>query len=251
MFVAFFGGFRAARVDANQLGPVAFGQLNIAPKMQVAGNRIAAPDQNQIGVGKKLDPHADFAAKSLGQAFGSGRRTNGAIQLRRAELVEKPRGHALALHRTHGAAIAVRLNRFSGIRRAGGNGFKPRSDIAQSAFPAHPLELPRTLRAAAFKRVQQPLRVVNALGIARHFGAQHAAGLRMRGVALHLQGDAVFNDGDQGAGVRAVVRAGTQHLGGVANLQIFLHGKQSSVHGVMEFTQERGSMYCELTGACG
>ena len=48
MLIAFFCGFTAPGVNANDLGTVAFGRLHMAPEMQVAGNRIAAPDDDQF-----------------------------------------------------------------------------------------------------------------------------------------------------------------------------------------------------------
>ena len=48
VLMAFLGGLALAGVDANQLGAVAFGSLHMAPEMQVAGNRIAAPDDDQL-----------------------------------------------------------------------------------------------------------------------------------------------------------------------------------------------------------
>ena len=79
VLMALFGGLRAPWIDANELGPVAFGNLHIAPKMQVAGNRIAAPNQNQIRLCKKLNTHAHFATKGLRQPFSPGGSTNGAV----------------------------------------------------------------------------------------------------------------------------------------------------------------------------
>ena len=48
MLMALVGGFALAWVNANQLGALALGLIGIAPEMQVAGNRVAAPDQNQL-----------------------------------------------------------------------------------------------------------------------------------------------------------------------------------------------------------
>jgi hypothetical protein len=107
MFVAFVGRFCAARVDANELGAVALGQLGITPEMQVAANRIAAPDQNELGMRKLLDPHADLAAQGVRQPGTASSGANGAVQQRGPQRVEKPRGHAVSLHQPHGACVAV------------------------------------------------------------------------------------------------------------------------------------------------
>ena len=158
-----------------------------------------------------LHPHAHLAAQRVRQPFTAGRRADGAVQQGRPQPVEKPPGHALALHQAHGARVAVGLDGLGGIGAVFRDGRQTRSDVAQGDFPTHPLELASAFGARAFEGMQNPLRVVGALGIARHLGAQRAAGVRVIGVALHLDGDAVLHRGDQGTGVRAVVRAGPQH----------------------------------------
>ena len=60
--MAFFSGFALAWVNANQLGAITFGLLGVTPKMQVTAYRVAAPNNDEPGFGKKLDPHADLAA---------------------------------------------------------------------------------------------------------------------------------------------------------------------------------------------
>ena len=64
--------------------------------------------------------------------------------------------------------------------------------------------------------MQDALGVVGALGVARDLGAQGAIGVRVGGIALDLDGDAIRHRGQHGAGVRAVVRAGTQDLVGLS-----------------------------------
>ena len=80
MHMAFFCGFAVAWVNANQFGTVAFGVLRAAPKVHIAGDRIAAPNHNQLGLREELGLHAKFAAQRVHQAFATGRSTNGAIQ---------------------------------------------------------------------------------------------------------------------------------------------------------------------------
>ena len=88
-------------------------------------------------------------------------------------------------------------------------------DGVQSLVPADALELTAALGADAFHGMQQTVRVVSALGVARHLGAEHAVGHGMVRVALHFGGHTVLHGGDQRAGVGAVVRAGAQDGGGV------------------------------------
>ena len=89
MLVAFVGGFRAARIDADQLGAIALGLLGQAPEVQIAADRVAAPDQDQPALGKVFDLHTHLAAQGVRQAFGAGRGADGAVKLAGAELLEK------------------------------------------------------------------------------------------------------------------------------------------------------------------
>ena len=48
MVMAFFCGLAFARIDANEFCAVTLGLLGIAPEVQVAGNRVAAPDDDEF-----------------------------------------------------------------------------------------------------------------------------------------------------------------------------------------------------------
>ena len=130
VFVAFVGGFGLARVDAHQLRAGAFGGLRMAPEMQVAADRIAAPDQDQLGLCEKLDPHADLAAERVDHRLAARGRADGAVEQRRAQLVKEAAVHRLALHQTHGPGVAVRQDRFR-VR----NGFEAGSNVVERRVP--------------------------------------------------------------------------------------------------------------------
>ena len=49
------------------LAPAPLGLLRQPPEVQVAGDRVAAPDQDQPRFGEELDLHADLAAQRLDQ----------------------------------------------------------------------------------------------------------------------------------------------------------------------------------------
>jgi hypothetical protein len=213
VLVALVGGLGAARVDAHQLRAGALGGLRVAPEMQVAADRVAAPDQDQPRLGEVLDAHADLAAEGHRQAFGAGRGADGAIELRGAQPVEETPVHRLALHQAHGAGIAVGQDGL-GASRARRHDAQARGDVVERLVPAHGLEAALALGADAAQRLQQALRVRAALQVARHLGAQHAPGVRMRRVALQARGDAVLHRRHERAGVGAVVRTGAEHGGG-------------------------------------
>ena len=207
--VAFVGGFGAAGVDAHQPCAVALGLLGMPPEVQVAADGIAAPDDDELAVRKLLHPRAQLAAQRLHQGLGPGAGADGAIQQAGPQAVEEAGGNALALHLAHRARIAVGQDGAGVVR---GNGLQPGGDVGQRLVPAHGHELARAalaFGADALHGLQQPLGVVGALGIARHLGAQHTAGGGVVGVALHLDGHAVLHGGDEGAGIGAIVRAGT------------------------------------------
>ncbi len=85
--VALLGRFAAPRVDAPQPGAVALGLLREGPEVQVRGDRVAAPDDDQLALGVVLEVHADLAAVGGGQRLAAGARADGAVEQRRAELV--------------------------------------------------------------------------------------------------------------------------------------------------------------------
>ena len=58
VFVAFLSGLSAPGIDANDFGAIAFRSLHMAPEVQVAGNGVTTPDQDQFGLSKELYPHA-------------------------------------------------------------------------------------------------------------------------------------------------------------------------------------------------
>ena len=80
VFVAFFGRFAFARVDAHQARTVALGLLRDAPEVQIAAYRVAAPNEDQFGLGKVLHFHAQLAAEGVSQALGTGGGADGAVQ---------------------------------------------------------------------------------------------------------------------------------------------------------------------------
>ena len=71
MLVAFVSGFGFAWVNANKFGTVALGLLCVAPKMQIAGDAVATPNDDKFALRKKLYLHANFAAQGLHQAFST------------------------------------------------------------------------------------------------------------------------------------------------------------------------------------
>ena len=112
--------------------------------MNVAGDGIAAPNDDQFGFGKEFRLHAELAAQGVNQALAASRCANGAVQQGSAYLVKKARCHRFTLHPAHGAAVAVGQDRF---RVVGCNGFELGSYVLNGFFPAYFHKLPRPLGA--------------------------------------------------------------------------------------------------------
>ena len=209
VLVALLGRQRAVWVDRDQLRAAPLGFLRARPEMQVRGDRIAAPDDDQLRILELFEVGADGGADGVLVAGGAGHRADGAVEQRGAEVVEEARRHRLALHQSHGAAIAVRQDR---LRRAAGDIAQLIGDLAKRFVPADALELALAFFADAAHRMQQAFRMVGAFGVARDLGAQHAGGGRMVGIAFDFGGDAVLDGDQQRAGIGAVMRAGRAHL---------------------------------------
>ena len=120
MQVAFIGGFAAARVYAHQTCTMAFGLLRDAPEMDVAGDGVAAPDDDQFGFSEETHLHAELAAQRVVERIATGIRANGAVEFGCAQQIEKTHGDGLALHQTHGACVAVGQQLFGAV---GDDGF--------------------------------------------------------------------------------------------------------------------------------
>ena len=226
VLVALLGRLGAARVDAHQLRAGALGLLREGPEVQAAGDRVAAPDQNQLAVDELLHAHAQLAAVGGGQRLAAGVGADGAVQQAGAQAVEEARRHAVALHQAHGAGVAVGQDGLGLPRR---DGRQPRGDGGQRLVPADGLEAALALAAHALQRREQALRAVGALGVAADLGAQHAVRGRVVGVAGHADhalGTRRAGHRDaQRAGVGAVVRAHALHgAGGLAGDRGRVHG---------------------------
>src|SRR5262249_49626581 len=91
---------------------------------------------------------------------------------------------AVALQNAHVAARMIGPDRC----RAGalGDGAEAFGDFCERRIPGHTLELPAAFGPAPPLRGEQALRVLDALAVARHFGAHHTLGI---GVGLRA-GDA-------------------------------------------------------------
>ncbi len=209
--MAFLGRQRAVRVNRHQGGAAPLGFLHPRPEMQVGGDGVAAPDDDELGIGHMLDVHADAGAVGVAQCGGTGAGADRAVKQRGAQLVKEARRHALALHQPHGARIAVWQD---GLRVARGDGGQAGGHGVQRLVPGNRLELAFALAADPLHWREQAVGVVSALRVARDLGAQHALGAGVIGISRHLGRATVFDGDEQGTGIRTIVRAsGTDDAG--------------------------------------
>ena len=120
--------------------------------------------------------------------------------------MEKSQRHALTLHLAHGAGVVVGQDAF---------GIAPPhlgqliSDDGIGVIPADRCKLAFAFFADAPERRFQPVRVVATFGVAADLGAQRAGGQGMRRVAFDGGYPSAFNAHPHGAGIGAIVRAGS------------------------------------------
>ncbi len=174
-------------------------------------DRIGAPDHDEVGlrhlarVGSGEPAHAG-AKTRIGRSGADG------VVLTRVAAGVPEAMDAVPLHQPHCAGVVVRPDRLRSVPRHGlGEGL---GDEVERIVPADPLPaVAAPVRIALFafaaKRMEQAVRVMDALGVTRHLGADHArrvvVGLRPTHPA---HGDAVDDLHLEGAGRGAVMRTG-------------------------------------------
>ncbi len=226
---ALLRGQAAVGIDGDDLGAAPLGFLRARPEVQVRGDRVGAPDQDQPGILVVLRVHAVAAAEGRLDARLARGRTQGALQLRGAQLVEEAPVHRAVLQHAHGAGIAERQD---GLRILGGERLQARGDLIQRLVPADAPEFAAALRPGALERMQQAVGRIGALGVVADLGAQRSVGERVRGVALHFHRDAVLHRHQHRAGVGAIVRAGRADDGFDAGFHAKFYADPSSSNSI-------------------
>ena len=118
VLIAFRRGQAAVGVDRDHPGAAALRLLHARPEMQVGDDGVGAPDEDQLRFVEALRVHADPGAERDFHAYLAGRRTQRALEQRRAELVEEAPVHRSVLHQPHGAGVAAGQD---GLRLDGGD----------------------------------------------------------------------------------------------------------------------------------
>ncbi len=208
VLVALLGREAAIRIDRDHLGSAPLGLLHARPVVQIGGDRVRAPDEDELRVFDALRVHADAATQRDLDAGAPGRRTQRPVELRCAQVVEEAPIHAGIVEQAHRARVAVGADRLRPVGR-GGDRLELRGDGVERLVPvdSFPAAVARTFTAHAPMRIDDAILGVGALQIARDLGAQRTRGERMVLGAGDLGGDAVLDGRLQRAGVRAIVRA--------------------------------------------
>src|ERR1022692_831525 len=202
--VALFGGERAVGIDGDEPRPEALRLLRARPKMYARGNRVAAPENDELGLIGQLHVDSDSGAQGDRMAGGAGRCADRAIQKTCAEPMEEALGHRLALHQPHGSGVAIGQDLLRIVR---GDGAEASRDRRDGFVPTDSLEAPFPLLANPAQRMQQPIRVIGSFRIARHLGTERAGGGAVLGRSGHFEGHAVLDMHLESAGVGTIVRA--------------------------------------------
>ena len=121
---------------------------------------------------------------------------------------------AVAHDEPHGAGVVIGPDRLGAEFTLGL--IETRGDFVERLIPGNPRELARTLWSGAAHRMQQPVGMMNALGVARDLGADDAGGIGLQlGAADPADRAAVDHLDIERAGRRAIVRTG-----GVADIDL-------------------------------
>ena len=205
MPVGLLRGQRAVGIDGDDACALPSGLGNARPEVQVRGDRIGAPEHDQLRIAKMFDVGADLGTDHGVVAGPACARTQHTLGERRPQPVEETPRQPEVVDEAERARIGVGQDRLRIV--AGDLGQAP-GDGVQRFIPADANELatPGAFLADPFHRVEQAVRVVGALQIARDLGAQNAGRTRMIRIPAHAGGDALLDCDEHGAGVRTIMR---------------------------------------------
>ncbi len=200
------GRRRAVRIDHHQLRPAFLpGARDVVHHVDLGGDRVAAPHHDQVGQRHLARVGAAALADAGDPAVFRQRGADRQLLPRIAHHVAQP-VDAVALHQAHRAGVVVRPDRGRAVPCGDvGEGV---GDAVQRLVPGDLPELPGAFRPGAQQRMRQAVRVMDALGVARHLGADDAGRVAVFARAAHRADARVAQHLHlQRAGGGAVVRA--------------------------------------------
>ena len=206
-----FGSPGAIGIDDDQLRFALAPRLgDVGHDIDLSGCRIAAPHDDEIGFAHLARIGAHFCADSGHPAGVNQRGADGRVLARITHDVAQTID-TVALHEPHGAGVKERPHRCAPqrLRRAR----ELLGDFVERGLPRQRCEF-AALGAFALERLGKPFGMMDALGVARNFLADHARRVGVGGGAADAA-DMVaveFLDFER-ARAGAVVRAGAMYIG--------------------------------------
>ena len=200
--VGVVGGLRAVGVDAVDLGAIFAGHLDVVAEVDVGREHTDAPEDDHIAMLGFLRGGRQRRAHDVAIATALGRRADGAVKARGAELVEEGVAGAVA-DCAHRAGVGVGQDGFGAV--VTDDGLPAPRNLFDGFIPADGDKAPFTLLAGAPQRRHDALCGVDRALIVGHLRAERAAREGVFGVARDTDGLAVLNGDEQPAAVGAVV----------------------------------------------
>ncbi len=194
-------------VDDGDLGAALFaGAGRVRHHIDLGVHRIGAPDHDEIGF-------RHFARIGAGELAGAGDESGpGRIDADGGEEAGVFLGVAQAMNAVahdvaHRAGIEIRPDRLRAVLLLGAHEIL--GDKIERVVPRYRREFAAALRPDAAQRVRQAIGMIDALGVARDLGADHARGVGIVGRAADAADRVPVEDLDlERTGRRAIVRAG-------------------------------------------
>ena len=184
MHVGHRRGAGAVRIDHHQLRAALLPRArDMRHHVDLGGHRVAAPHHDQVGARHLARVRPDEAADAGHPASLADRRADRLGLARIAHDVAQP-VDAVALHQPHRAGV-VDTARPPRRHAASAVVDERLRHAIQRLVPGDRPELAGALGAGAQQRLRQPVRMVDAFGVARDLGADHAGGVAVGLRAAH------------------------------------------------------------------
>ena len=204
--VRLVGDLDSSRIDHHELCAVALGGVDQPHQVQIAGGRVVAPDDDELGEAHLLERRARAIAEGAGVGLGADAAAHrAAVQERGAEAVEETQRHRIRGKHALRSRVVERQHRLRSV--ALDDAADLRVDGIERFVPGDAREFAAAPVADALERITQPVGAVDELRILLgDLGADRAVRDGIGARALHGEHLPVGHGDRQAAGVRAVER---------------------------------------------
>jgi hypothetical protein len=173
----------AIGVDHHQPGPARLPRPgDMGHHVDLRVHRVAAPHHDEAGSGHLARIGAGPAPDAGDPAGLAHRRADGRLLAGIAHDMPQP-VDAVALHEAHGAGEIIWPHRGRAMRDCGVG--ERCGDAVERLIPANSSKIPAALGAGAQQRMGQPVRVMDAIGVAGDLRADHPLGIGVGAGAAH------------------------------------------------------------------